>query len=203
MPTRRTQPTATRMARQAQQAQVIVAACIGPDGLAVGTAKDLERWRRLTPLADWTTINLASTARSEILRSVAAVLEQKHIAAHQLILLGGGIAMRRLLELVLQGARVCAGILAIDIPRTPLQFRIMPTAAAIRLVAQGGSHSASHDLVRALQVADLDRRIITLTVGRSDARAAASAAETFILELVATVGRQACHGDRTNDIQDS
>jgi hypothetical protein len=200
MPTRQTRPTATRMARQRQ---VIVAAFIGPHGLAVGTAKDLARWRRLTPLADWTTITLANTARSEILRSVAAVLEQKHIAAHQLILLGGGIAMRRALELVLQGARVCAGILAIDIPCTPLPFRIMPTAAAIRLVVQGGSHSTSHDLVRALQVADLDRRIITLTVGRSDARAAASAAETFILELVATIGRQACHGDRTNDIQDS
>jgi hypothetical protein len=203
MQTRQTQPTAARMARQAQ---VIVVVVIGPDGPAIGIAKDLERWRRLTPLAGWTTINLTSTAGSEILHGVAAVLEQKHLAAHQLILLGGGMAMRRALELVLQGALVCAGMLAIDIPCTPLPFRIVPTAAAIRLVVlHGGSKGAPDDLVRALQAADLDERIITLNpMGRSDARAAAaSAAETFVLELVATVGRQAHHGGRTDEIKDS
>ena len=199
MHTREPQPTAARMARQAQ---VIVAVLIGPDGSAVGMAKDLERWRRLTPLAGWTTINLTSAARSEILHRVAAVLEHKHIASHQLILLGRGIAMRRALELVLQRALVCAGMLAIDIPCTPLPFRIMSTAAAIRLVVPRGG-PASDDLVRALQAADLDERVITLNpIGRGDARAAARAAETFVLELIATVGRQA-HRGGTDEIQDS
>jgi hypothetical protein len=180
---------------------VIVAVFIGRESPTNGMAKDLERWRRLTPLASWTIINLRSTARSEILRNADAVLNQKHIAAHQLILLGRGIAMRRALELVLQGALVCAGILAIDIPCTPLPFRIVPTAAAIRLVVPRGG-SASDDLVRALQAADLDERVIALNpMGRGDARAAARAAETFVLELVATVGRQAHHGG-PNEIQD-
>jgi hypothetical protein len=198
MQTHQTRLTATTMARQ-----VIVAVFIGPHGLAICMAKDLERWRRLTPLAGWTTINLRSTARSEILRSVAAVLAQKRIASHQLILLGGGLAMRRALELVLQGELVCAGILAVDIPCTPLPFGIRPTAAAIRLVVQrAGSKGASDALVHALRAADFDQRIITLDpTGRSDA--CVSAAETFVLELVATVGRQARHGDRTHDIQDS
>jgi hypothetical protein len=201
MPTRQIQPISSSMARQAQ---VIVAMFIGPNAPAIGIAEDLERWRRLTPLAGWTTINLRSTARSEILHGVAAVLEQNHIAAHQLILLGGGIAMRRALELVLQGALVCAGMLAIDIPCTPLPFRIVPTTAAIRLVQHNGSKGASDEFVRALQAADLDERIITFDpAGRSGARAAASAAETFVLELVATVGRQVHHGGRTDEIQDS
>lgn len=195
MRTRQPQPTAARMA---PQALVIVAVFIGPDGPAIGITKDLERWRRLTPLAGWTAINLTSTARSEILHGVAAVLERKHIAAHQLILFGGGLAMRRARELVLQGTLVCAGMLAIDIPCTPLTFRVMPTAAAIRLVLlHRGSKGAPDGLVRALQAADLDERIITLNpIGSGDARAVASATETFALELVATVGRQAHHGGR-------
>jgi hypothetical protein len=198
MQTRHTLLTATRMA---PRARVIVAVFIGPDSPAIGMAKDLGRWRRLTPLASWTIINLRSTARSEILHNAAAVLKQKHIVAHQLILLGWGIVMRRALELVLQGALVCAGLLAIDIPCTPLPFRIMPTAAAIRLVVPRGG-SASDDLVRALQAADLDERVIALNpMGRGDARAAARAAETFVLELIATVGRRAHHGG-LDEIQD-
>jgi hypothetical protein len=187
----------------ARQAQVIVAAFIGPDGLAIGAAKDLERWRRLTPLADWTTINLASTARSEIFaqrgrrarakaycRTSADPARGNRHAARARTRTAGCTYLRR---------HSCDRL-----PCPPLPFRIMPTAAAMRLVVQGGSHSASPDFVRALLVAaGLDRRTITLIVGRSDARAAVSAADTFILELVATVGRQACHGDRTNDIQDS
>jgi hypothetical protein len=139
------------------------------------------------------------------LHSVAAVLEQNHIAARQLILLGGGIATGRALELVLRGTLVCAGMLAIDIPCTPLAFRIVPTAAAIRLVVQhNGSKGEPDDLVCALRAADLDKRIITFNpTGCSDARVAASAAEIFLLELVATVGRQAHHGGRTDEIQDS
>jgi hypothetical protein len=137
----------------------------------------LDRWRRLTPLAGWTTINLRSTSRSEILRGVAAVLRQKHIAVHQLILLGGGIAMRRALQLLLRGALVCAGMLAIDIPCTPLPFCIVPTTTVIRLVLLHRG-SKGDDLVCALQAADLYERIITLN---PKARAAASAAETCVL----------------------
>jgi hypothetical protein len=203
MPTHQTHEIHASASSRDRPAQVMVAVLTGPDAPAIGIAKDLERWRRLTPLAGWTTITLKSTARSEILHGVAAVLEQQHIAAHQLILLGEGIAMRRVLELLLRGALVCAGMLAIDIPCAPLPFRIVPTDAAIRLVVPHGSKDASDDLIRALQAADLDERIITLNPTVSgDARVAVRAAEIFVLELVAIVGRQAHHGGRTDEIQD-
>jgi hypothetical protein len=192
-------------ASTAQRAQVVVAVLAGPDVPAISVVKDLRRWRRLTPLASWTTVKLRGAARAEILCNVTAALEQQYIPAHRLILVGEGIAAQRVLELVLQGALVCAGLLAIDIPCTPLPFHILSTAAAIRLVVQcDGSKGAFDDFVHALQAADIDERIITINpTGRRDPRVAASAAETFILELVATVGRQAHYGGRTDEIQDT
>jgi hypothetical protein len=183
-------------------AGVVVAAVTGPDWPASGIARALPHWRRLTPLATWAHINLRSGDRAEILRAIDAVLEQHRVPERQLILLGEGIAARGVLELVLQGALACAGLLAIGVSCDVLSFPIAPTAAAIRLVVSPQTRAAPDALIDALRAADIDERIIKLNpAGADDALIAANAAETFVLELVATVGHQARHGVRTDEKQ--
>jgi hypothetical protein len=183
-------------------AGVLVGVIIDPDAPANGIAQALPHWRRLTPLATWAVVKVRSTDRSEILGDVDAVLERHGIPARQLVLLGEGIAARHALELVLQGALACAGLLAIGIPCHALSFRIAPTAAAIRLVVGPQGRDAPDALIDALRAADIDQRVIRLNpVGAAAPHAAASAAETFVLELVATVGHQARHGVRADEIQ--
>jgi hypothetical protein len=183
--------TAARPARTA--AKAMVAVLTGPDTPLVATSAELPRWRALTPLALWSTVSIRDTSPDEILRGVAAELARQDAEAHQLILLAEGQAARAALELVLQGILDCAGILAIALPCTALTFPVVPTAAAIRLVVQheerGGVPAA---LITALQAADIDTRITSLD--RHDTRAAAGAAETFVLELVANASRQIRHG---------
>ena len=171
----------------------MVAVLAGPDAPLVATPAELARWRALTPLAWWSTVSVRDASPDEILHGVAASLARQDGQAHQLILLAKGQAARTALELVLQGALDCAGILAIALPCTTLPFRIVPTAAAIRLVVQ---HEERGDvpvaLITALQAADIDARITSLN--RHDRRAAAGAAETFVLELVANASRQIRYG---------
>jgi hypothetical protein len=187
--------TAARPARTAAKAMVIVLA--GPDAPLVATPAELARWRALTPLALWSAISVRDASPDEILRGVAAELARQDAEAHQLILLAEGKAARTALELVLQRTLDCAGILAITLSCTTLPFRVVPVAAAIRIVVR---HEELGDvpvaLITALQAADIDARITSLdpTVARN-ARTAASAAETFVLELVANASRQSRHQD--------
>lgn len=182
--------TAARPARTAAKAMVAVLA--GPDVPLVVTDAELPRWRALTPLASWSAISVRDASPDEVLRGVAAELARQDAEAHQLILLAEGKAARTTLELVLQGTLDCAGILAIALSCKTRPFRVVPTAAAIRLVVQ---HEGRGDmpvaLIRALQAADIDTRITSLN--RHDTRAAASAAETFVLELVANASRHSRH----------
>jgi hypothetical protein len=174
----------------------MVAVVAGPDAPLVAAPAKLARWRALTPLALWSSISVSDAGSDEILRGVAARLAQQDVGAPQLILLAEGKAARTALELVLRGALDCAGILAIALPCVALPFRIVPMTAAIRLVVQREEHEdAPNDLIAALRAADVDARITSLDpdVAR-DARAAASAAETFVLELVANASRQSRHG---------
>jgi hypothetical protein len=170
--------------------KVMIAVMAGQHAPAIATTEDWARWRRLTP-AIWTTVNLRHVSPAEILPAVSVALHRWAARPDQLILLGEGDLGRRALELVLQGHIDCAAILAVDIPSHPLSFRITPAAAAIRLVAhQDGSETAGDDLLGNLQAADIDARIIRLQPrGANDVRATASAIETFLLELVATVSR--------------
>jgi hypothetical protein len=187
---------AARPARTA--VKVMVAVLAGPDAPLVATLAELPRWRALTPLALWSTVSVRDAGPDEVLHGVAAELVRQGVGAPQLILLAEGKAARTTLELVLQGALDCAGILAIAPPCAALPFRIVPTAAAIRLVVQ---HEERGDvpvaLITALQAADIDTRITSLN--RQDTRAAASAAETFVLELVANASRQSRHQIRHQD----
>jgi hypothetical protein len=176
----------------------MVAVLAGPDAPRVATPAELTRWRALTPLALWATISISAANPDEILHAVVAELVRQDVGAPQLILLAEGKAARTALELVLQGALDCTGLLAIALPCAALPFRIVPTAAAIRLVVQRGERGdVPADLITALRAADIDARITSLdpTVARN-ARTAASAAETFVLELVANASRQSLHRAR-------
>jgi len=178
--------TAIRPAHDALK--VVVAVIAGPDGPLIATARTLPRWRRLTPLALWATVSIRHASRDEILRGLAALLARQDVHAHQLILLAEGKAARAALELALQGTLDCAAILAIAVPCAALPFPIVPTAVAVRLVVD--CEDASADLITALRAADIDARIIRLSpAANHDTRTAASATETFVLELVANASR--------------
>jgi len=176
-------------------ARVTVAVIAGPGSALVATPEQLGLWWCLTPLARWSTVPVRGTHPDEVLHGVASVLARHDVDAHRLILLAEGLAARAALELVLQRAIDCAGLLAIAVPCTALPFRIIPTAAAIRLVvAHPDREDTPVDLISDLRAADIDMRIIGLAAGAAnDARAAASAAETFVLELVANASRPERH----------
>src|SRR5579864_6860744 len=175
---------AARPARTA--AKAIVAVIAGPDAPLVATPEELRRWRRLTPLALWSAVSVRGTGPDEILHGVAAELARQDVEGHRLILLAEGKAARAALELVLRGAIDCAGLLAIAVSCAALSFRIVPTVAAIRLVVRREDREDTPaDLITALHAADIDARIIGFhSAAAHDARAAASAAETFVVELV-------------------
>ena len=174
-------------------ARVMVAVIAGPNGPVVAAAGAPPRWRALTPLALWSTLAVRDASHDEILDGVAALLARQDVHAQQLILLAEGKAARAALELVLQGALDCAAILGIAVSCAALPFRIVPIATAVRLIVD--CEDAPGDLIRELRAADIDSRIIRLNpVASYDARIVASAAETFVLELVANASRQVRHG---------
>src|ERR1700757_4696159 len=114
MSTRSPHGIAARRARTA--AKVMVAVLAGPDAPLVATPAELLRWRALTPLALWSTVSVRDAGPDEILHGVAAELVRQDVGAPQLILLAEGEAARATLELVLQGALDCAGLVAIAVP---------------------------------------------------------------------------------------
>jgi hypothetical protein len=180
---------AARPARTA--AKVVVAVIAGPDAPLIAMPEEQRRWRRLTPLALWSAVSVRGTCPDEILRGVAAELARQDLETHRLILLAEGNAARAALELVLRGAIDCAGLLAIAVPCAALSFRIVPTAAAIRLVVRREDReNTPADLITALRAADIDARIIGFNSAVANG---ARAAEAFVLELVANASRQSRH----------
>ncbi|WP_146988983.1 hypothetical protein [Bradyrhizobium macuxiense] len=152
------------------------------------------RWRQLTPLATWQPIALRETSHAGILSGVAAALDRVGMIPGQLILLGEGSVARRMLELTLRGELPCGGIVAVDVAADALPFHIVPTVTAIRLVVHRNDNAQQGNLIGALRAADLDARIINLDLTAGRRAAAASATETFVLELVATIGRRTTDG---------
>lgn len=184
---------AGRPARAA--ARVTVAVIAGPSTSLVATPEQLGLWWCLTPRARWSTLSVRSTHPDAVLHGVISLLGRHDVVPDRLILVAEGEAARAALELVLRGAIDCAGLLAIAIPCTALPFRIVPTTAAIRLVVgRQDRKDMPVDLISELHAADIDTRIIGFASGAANnARAAASAAETFVLELVANASRQHHH----------
>jgi hypothetical protein len=137
------------------------------------------------------------------LQGVAATLDQRKVPPGRLVLVGEGDNARLALELVLERALDCAGILGVGVFRATLPSPIIPTAAAVRLVFLGNSPQRTGDLISALRSTDMDVRIIRLnSAAARDVSCAGEAAETFVLELVATVSHQARHGVRTDDVEE-
>ena len=194
-PTNSPSQTAARRPRGA--AQVVVAVIAGPDAPPwVGEMRIGQRWRRLTPLAHWSTVAIRDASPEQILHGVAAERARRDVQAGRLILLAEGMAGRAALELVLRGALDCAGIVAIAVPCAALPFRIASTSVPVRIVVQREhGEDAPDDLISALRAADIDARIIRLNPAAVlDPRTAVNAAETFVLELVAHASRQGRHG---------
>ena len=176
-------------------ASTVVGVLAAPGAPALAVPGTVARWRRLTPLATWMPIALGEPSHGGILNGVAATLDRLGMTPRQLILLGEGQLARSALELVLRGELPCGGIVAIDIACDALPFRIVPTTSAIRLVVHHGSEQPHGNLIGALRAADLDARIINLDLAAGHgAEAAASATETFVLELVATISRRTTAG---------
>ena len=169
-------------------ASVLVGVMAAPDVPAVAVPQTLERWRWLTPLATWMPIELGEPSDAGILCGVATALDRFGMAPRQLILVGEGPVAQSALELVLRGVLPCGGMVAIDISCGALPFRIVPTVTAIRLVVRHDYEQPPSKLISAVRAADLDARIINLNAVGCAAEAAASATETFVLELVATIG---------------
>ncbi|MGY3496344.1 hypothetical protein [Bradyrhizobium sp. USDA 4502] len=175
---------------------VLVGVLVAPDAAEIAMPETFARWRRLTPLATWLPIALGETSYAGILTGVAAALDRTGMSPRQLILLGEGPVARRMLELALRGELPCGGIVAIDVGSDALPFPVVPTVTAIRLVIHHDDEGPQGGLIGALRAADLDARIINLdlTAGRGAEAAAASATETFVLELVATISRRTTDG---------
>ncbi|WP_050422208.1 hypothetical protein [Bradyrhizobium tropiciagri] len=177
-------------------ARVLVGVLVAPDAAAIAVPETFARWQRLTPLATWLPIALRETSYAGILSGVAAALDRVDVPPRQLILLGEGSIARRMLELTLKGELPSGGIVAIDVASEALPFPVVPTVTAIRLVIHHNDEAPQGSLIGALRAADLDARIINLdlTAGHGTQAAAASATETFVLELVATIGRRTTDG---------
>src|SRR5258707_14138984 len=112
-----------------QTARVMVAVIAGSDAPGIDLSENLPHWQRLTPFTIWATVNLRDTTRAEILHKVAALLERQGMPARQLILLGEGIAARCALQLVLEGALDCGGVLASRASFSPLPSRSVASPA--------------------------------------------------------------------------
>ena len=175
-------------------ASVLVGVMAAPDVPAVAVPQTLERWRWLTPLATWMPIEFGEPSDAGILCGVATALDRFGMAPRQLILVGEGPVAQSALELVLRGVLPCGGMVAIDISCGALPFRIVPTVTAIRLVVRHDYEQPPSKLISAVRAADLDARIINLNAVGCAAEAAASATETFVLELVATIGHRTREG---------
>ncbi|WP_375786724.1 hypothetical protein ACE10Z_03685 [Bradyrhizobium sp. Pha-3] len=175
---------------------MLVGVLVAPGAASIAMPETFARWRRLTPLATWLPVELRKTGHAGILSGVAAALDRLGMTPRQLILLGEGPLGRRMLELALRHELSCGGIVAIGVAADALPFRIVPTATAIRLVVHHTDEGPQGSLIGSLRAADLDARIINLDLaaGRGAEAAAASATETFVLELVATIGRRTTDG---------
>ncbi|WP_245330374.1 hypothetical protein [Bradyrhizobium sp. AS23.2] len=57
----------------------MVAVLAGPDAPLVATPAELSRWRRLTPLALWSTVSIRNSSGDEISRSVAAEVARQDV----------------------------------------------------------------------------------------------------------------------------
>ncbi len=189
------------------RAQALVAVVTGnPDGEA-GEPVDLARWKRVNPLADWIRIDMKDAPRSSdgawLRRQLSELTDRRHMQPGQLVLLGCRNAGRIALNLVLNGALTCAGIVAVDVPCAAPRDTIAPMTAGIRLVLHEGEVSRTDEgnLVNVLRREHADTRIMMLpSVGFDVAEATVRATGTFLFELVAKASSHAINQGRSNHV---
>jgi hypothetical protein len=196
-------PTDSRPALSASDArgsptQALVAVLIDRAQPLTDPRNELAHWRLTNPLADWISIDVREMPRlSDALwlqRKLSEPLDRRHLQFGQLVLLGRRDAGRLALDLVLEEALSCAGVVGIDIPCTPLQTAIAHTTASVRLVLHKEEVSRTDGLrlINGLRRGDVDTRVMMLpSVGPGGAEATARAAGAFLFELIAKACLQA------------
>jgi hypothetical protein len=185
--------TSVRKTVDVAQAVVVVLIEDAPADSAVSAS--LLRWKRLNPSAEWLSVKLPSepTKSERGNHRLLGTVRRLRVPSDRLVIVGTGRHAWSALELVLQGALPCVGILAIDADWAPLPDTIVATTAAIRLVLREDKRQPrdGEALLALLQAADIDERIMMLaSSGIQDHAATVRAAETFLLELVAMASRQ-------------
>jgi hypothetical protein len=153
-------------------------------------------WARAVPRSAFAGIELeagAPVVAPSVLRDIvlveAAALD---LGIWQTVLVGTGIAGRRVLDLVMFGVMPGISAIVIDLPPGPLPVVPPGTAASIRFVQHvrpDDPDGAGFDaLVHALRLSSVDTRIVVLPAG---ADPASQAFGTFLVELVAnaSIGR--------------
>ncbi|MGL5168343.1 MAG: hypothetical protein ACRC9K_20860 [Afipia sp.] len=189
------------------RAQALVAVVTGGADEETGGPVDLVRWRRVNPLADWIRIDMREAPRSSdgawLRRQLSELTDHRHMQPGQLVLLGWRNAGRLALNLVLNGALTCAGIVAVDIPCATPRGTIAPMTAGIRLVLHEGEVSRTDEgnLINVLRREHADTRIMMLpSVGFDVAEATVRATGTFLFELVAKASSHAINQGRSNHV---
>ncbi len=189
------------------RAQALVAVVTGGADEETGGPVDLVRWRRVNPLADWIRIDMREAPRSSdgawLRRQLSELTDRRHMQPGQLVLLGWRNAGRIALDLVLNGALTCAGIVAVDIPCATPRGTIAPMTAGIRLVLHEGEVSRTDEgnLINVLRREHADTRIMMLpSVGFDVAEATVRATGTFLFELVAKASSHAISQGRSNHV---
>lgn len=151
---------------------------------------------QIAPLADWIEVDLGAVSpprREHWLRGeLSGALRSRRMHSGQLVILSSHHAARIALDLVLQGALPCCGIVAIDVCDAPPLGPISATAASIRIVRHQDQNDPAHArLIDALRRQDVDIRLMMLPSGSSDAHdITARATAAFLSELTAKACRQ-------------
>jgi hypothetical protein len=194
------QPASNARGAARSPTQALVAVFIDSAESLAGPRNDQAHWQLTNPLADWVSIDVRETPKLSdafwLQRKLSEPLDRRHMQFGQLVLLGRGDAGRLALDLVLEGALSCAGVVGIDIPCAPLRTTIAHTTASVRLVLHNGevSRPDSIRLINSLRREDVDTRVMVLpSVGTGGAEATARAAGTFLFELVAKACLHANH----------
>lgn len=180
---------------------------VRPEAL-VAFVKDADEWdppalsatalrNEVAPLADWIGIDLGRVSpprREHWLRGeLSNALHRRQMHSGQLVILSSHHAARVALDLILQGALSCCGIVAVDVPGTlPRHGRVSATAASIRIVRHEHQRDPAYArFVDALRRHDADIRLMTLPSGGSEAHdITARATAAFLAELTARACRQ-------------
>jgi hypothetical protein len=203
------QPASDANGARRSPAQALVAVFIDSAQSLADARNDEAHWRLTNPLADWVSIDVREMPKLSdafwLQRKLSEPLDRSHMHFGQLVLLGRGDAGRLALDLVLNGALSCAGIVGIDIPCAPLRTTIAHTSASVRLVLHKGSVNRPDGLrlINGLRRQDVDTRVMMLpsVVGPGGAEATARAAGTFLFELVANACLHANHQGKSRHVQ--